>query len=62
MTATNYSRLAAAIFALIALAQLARALAGWPATIAGITVPLWPSWIASAVAAALAWLGFTSRG
>jgi hypothetical protein len=61
MTATNFSRLAAAIFVLIALAQLIRALAGWPATVAGITVPFWPSWIACVVAAGLAWLGFTAR-
>ena len=61
MTARSFSRLAAAIFALIALVQLVRALAGWPATVADITVPLWPSWIACVVAAGLAWLGFTSR-
>jgi len=62
MTVRSFSHLAAAIFALIAVVQLIRALAGWPATIAGIPVPLWPSWIACVVAAGLAWLGFTSRG
>ena len=32
MTASSYARLAGAIFAVIALLQLARALAGWPVT------------------------------
>lgn len=61
MTARSFSRLAAAIFALIALVQLIRALSGWPASVGGMTVPLWPSWIACVIAAGLAWLGFTAR-
>jgi hypothetical protein len=63
MTATAYSRLAAVIFSLLALLQFVRALAGWPITIHDAMIPLWPSWVASVVAAGLAWLGFTaSRG
>ena len=58
MSATNYARLAAAIFAIIALLQLARAVAGWPATGGGIEMPIWPSWVAFVVAGGLAWLGF----
>jgi hypothetical protein len=61
MTASSYARLAGAIFAVIALLQLARALAGWPVTVGGVTMPIWPSWIAVVVAGALAWLGFTAR-
>jgi protein-S-isoprenylcysteine O-methyltransferase Ste14 len=63
MTARRYARLAAAIFALVALLQLVRADLGWPVTIDGTSVPVWASWIACVVAAILAWLGFTaSRG
>ena len=58
MNATSYSKLAAAIFAVIALLQLARALAGWQITFNGMAVPIWPSWIACGVAIVLAWLGF----
>jgi hypothetical protein len=59
MTAKNYSRLAALIFAIVAVLQLARAISGWPVTIGTtISIPLWPSWIACGVAAVLAWLGF----
>ena len=58
MSATNYAQLAAAIFAIIALLQLARAVAGWPATVGGIEMPIWPSWVAFVVAGGLAWLGF----
>jgi hypothetical protein len=53
-------RLAGAAFGLVAVIQLVRALAGWPITISGITIPLWASWMAWMVAAGLAWLGFTA--
>ena len=58
MTAKSYCMLAAAVFALIALLQLARAVMGWPITISGYGVPLWPSWIAVLVAAALSVIGW----
>ena len=58
MNATSYSKLAATIFAIIALLQLARALTGWPIMFNGMAVPIWPSWIACGVAIVLAWLGF----
>jgi hypothetical protein len=60
MNATSYARLASAIFALIALLQLGRALAGWSIVFQGTTIPVWASWIACVVAGALAWLGFTA--
>lgn len=60
MTATSYSRLAGAIFGLVAVLQLIRAVAGWPISIGGTTVPLWPSWVACLVAGGLAWLGLTA--
>jgi hypothetical protein len=58
--AKSYAKLAAAIFALIALLQLVRALSGWEITINGAVVPVWPSWVACGVGAVLAWLGFTA--
>ena len=59
MTAKNYALLAASIFAIVAVLQLARAVSGLPVTVGTTTsIPLWASWIACIVAAALAWLGF----
>ena len=52
-----YSRLAAVVFAIIALVQLLRVLLAWEVTLNGIVVPL-VSGIACFVAAAMAWLGF----
>ncbi len=60
MTAMSYARLAGAVFVVIALVQLVRAVAGWPVTIEGVAIPIWGSWIAAAVAGSLAWLGFTA--
>lgn len=58
MSASNYARMAAVIFGIIALLQLVRAVAGWPATVGSIEMPVWPSWVAFDVAAVLSWLGF----
>ena len=60
MTAGSYSRLAGAIFALVALLQLIRAVVGLPVTAGGTTIPVWASWVAFVVAGGLAWLGFTA--
>ena len=60
MTARNFCLLAAVIFGIIAILQLARALSGWPVTIGDNTIPGWLSWIAAIVAAGLAWLGYQS--
>lgn len=60
MSATSFSRLAGFIFAIVALLQLARAVAGWDIVIHGTSVPIMASWIAAAVAAVLSWLGFTA--
>ena len=64
MDPRNYSRLAAIIFAVIALLQLLRALFAWEVTLNGLPIPLFVSGIACFVAAIMAWLGFTasSRG
>ena len=59
MTAKNFARLAALIFAIVAVLQLARAVSGLPITISATTsIPVWASWIACIVAAGLAWLGY----
>jgi hypothetical protein len=58
MSTRSFCLLAAAVFGLVALLQLVRAILGWPITIDGYTVPVMASWIAAVVAAALAWLGY----
>ena len=49
--------MAGAIFALVALAHLVRAVMGWPIVIAGWIVPIWLSWLAFVIAAALGYFG-----
>ena len=61
MDGKSYSRVAAIIFAIIAILQLFRALAGWDITVNGAAVPLWASWLASVVAGALAYVGLIAR-
>ena len=58
MTAKGYSMLAACIFMLIAVLQLARALAGFDVVVGSIPIPLAVSWIACIVAGTLALVGF----
>jgi protein-S-isoprenylcysteine O-methyltransferase Ste14 len=61
MSAKDYSRLAAIIFAIVALLQLVRAVSGLPVTVGGTTsIPLWASWVACVVATVLAWAGFNA--
>jgi hypothetical protein len=60
MAAHNFARLAAVIFAIIALLQLLRAITGFEIVVGGETMPVWPSWIAAIVAGFLAYLGFTA--
>ena len=59
MNARSYSRLAALIFAIIAVVQFIRAAGGWQIVVNGTnSVPVWLSWIACVVIAGLAWVGF----
>ena len=51
--------MAGAIFALVALAHLLRAVMDWPILIAGWMVPIWLSWLAFVVAGALSWFGLS---
>jgi len=61
MNAQTYSRLAGAIFAIVASLHLVRLMRGAEATLDGRTIPLDASWLGLIVAGALAWLGFTTR-
>lgn len=60
MHAVNCARLAGVVFAVVAILQLVRAASGWSISLDGTAIPVWASWIASLVAGALAWLGFTA--
>jgi hypothetical protein len=60
MTATQYSLLAALIFALVAVLQIVRAVTGLPITIGQTSIPIWASWVAGGVAIILAWLGYSA--
>jgi hypothetical protein len=52
-SASSYARLAAVVFAIVAIVQLARAAAGWPVTIA-VEVLVWASWVACVIAGVFA--------
>ena len=60
MTAKSYARLAALIFSIVAVLQLARAVSGLTVTVGTTSIPLWASWIACFVTAGLAWLGYNA--
>jgi hypothetical protein len=62
MTAQRFSRLAAVIFALVALVHLFRAISGFEVVIGGEVVPVWPSWLIAIIIGFLAYLGFTAGG
>jgi hypothetical protein len=58
MSARSFSGLAAAIFAIVAMLHLVRAVMGWEVAIGALAIPLWASWVATLAAGALAWLGY----
>jgi hypothetical protein len=60
MTAAQYSLLAALIFALVAVLQIARAVMRLPIMIGQASIPLWASWLAGGIAMMLAWLGYAA--
>lgn len=61
MNAQTYSRLAGAIFAVVAALHFIRALKAVEATLDGTAIPIEASWVGFVIAGALAWLGFTAR-
>ena len=48
------SKVAAVLFGIFCLVQATRFLQGWPVTVNGVTIPVWPSAVASVVAGVLA--------
>jgi len=60
MDARSYPRVAAIIFAIIAILHAACTREGWEVTLNGTAIPLWASWLASVVAGALALVGLTA--
>jgi hypothetical protein len=60
MAATQYSLLAALIFALVAVLQIVRAVMRLPITIGQTSIPIWASWLAGGIAIILAWLGYAA--
>src|SRR5437764_4484532 len=58
MQQKTYNIVTAVLFLVVALLHLLRIILDWPAQIGGLSIPLWASWLALIVAAALAYLGF----
>ena len=58
MRTRQYALIAALAFTLVALLQLARAYYGWPVVVGSAEIPVAVSWVAGAVAALLAVVGF----
>jgi len=57
----NYVVVSGVVFGVMALAQVARAIAQVPVLIGSFAVPVFASWIAAAVAAGLCYWAFQSR-
>jgi hypothetical protein len=53
MNQKTFNTIAAAIFAVVALAHLLRIMMGWPVIVGQWTVPMWVSWIGCVVAGGL---------
>ena len=58
MQQAAYNTITAVLFLVVALLHLLRIIFGWPAQIGDLSVPIWASWVAFVVAAALAYFGF----
>jgi hypothetical protein len=61
MSSKPFNRVAAVVFALVALAHAYRAIQGLPAQVDSMAVPMWASWVAVVVAGSLAVWGLRSR-
>jgi hypothetical protein len=59
MSRRAYLLTSAISFSLVALLHLARIAFGWSASVGDWSVPMWLSWIALTVTAALAYFGFS---
>lgn len=58
MSARWYSRIAATVFAIVAILQFVRAWNGWPVVIGSVDIPVGASWVALLGASFLAALGY----
>jgi hypothetical protein len=58
----KYVVVSGALFGVVAVMHILRALNQWPVQIAGIEMPMWASWIGAVVAAGLCAWAFQSRG
>ena len=58
---SKYAVVSGAVFAAIALVQLARAVNQWSVQIGSFNVPVWASWIAVMIAGGLCVWAFTSE-
>ena len=56
----NYNIISGAIFAIVSLAHVARALTNTPIVIGSSDIPMWASWVAAVIAAALCVWAFRS--
>ncbi len=58
MNQKTFSTVVGAIFSVIAVLHLLRAVLGWSAVIGTFSVPMWLSWVAAVAAAFLAYSAF----
>ena len=54
MTKRPFTAVAAGLLSVVALVQLLRLVQGWEVTVGGVSIPMWASAVAVAVAAGLA--------
>jgi hypothetical protein len=57
----TYTTITATLFLAIGILHLLRIIFGWQAEIGGLSIPLWVSWLALPVTAALVYFGFTQK-
>ncbi|HVZ28604.1 MAG TPA: hypothetical protein VG798_08130 [Rhizomicrobium sp.] len=58
MDSRRFLRIAATIFAVVALAHLIRIIMAWPVQVGAWAIPIWISWIALVGAGVLSFFGF----
>jgi hypothetical protein len=61
MNQRMYMTVTAAIFLAVGIIHLLRIVFAWHAQIGEVTVPMWASWVALPVSAAIAYFGFTLK-
>ena len=58
----RYGLVSGFVFAILALAQLTRALLGWPVRVDGFFIPVWVSFVAFLITAGLSVWGIRAAG